>query len=82
LLSTRKTSGKADSGEAVQCGAKTKTAREPASLTSQGVSRMASRPPENAALITRIRREFQCFRSKRPEKPAFVSKIFAAVADF
>src|SRR5260370_4719983 len=31
---------------------------------------------------TRIRREFQCFRSKRPEKPAFVSKIFAAVADF
>jgi hypothetical protein len=31
---------------------------------------------------TRIRREFQCFRSKRTEKPAFVSKIFAAVADF
>jgi hypothetical protein len=51
-VSTRKTSGKADSGEAVQCGAKTKTAREPASLTSQGVSRMASRPPEDAALIT------------------------------
>jgi hypothetical protein len=52
IVSTRKTSGKADSGEAVQCGAKTKTAREPASLTSQGVSRMASRPPEDAALIT------------------------------
>ena len=31
---------------------------------------------------TRIRREFQCFRSKWPEKPAFVSKIFAAVARF
>ena len=52
MLSTRKTSEKADSGEAVQCGAKTKTAREPASLRSQGVSRMASRPPEDAALIT------------------------------
>jgi hypothetical protein len=25
--------------------------------------------------ITRIRREFQCFRSKWPEKPVFVSKI-------
>ncbi len=32
--------------------------------------------------LTRIRREFQCFRSKWPEKPAFVSKIFAAVARF
>jgi hypothetical protein len=32
--------------------------------------------------ITRIRREFQCFRSKWPERPAFVSKIFAAVARF
>src|SRR5260370_24247619 len=34
------------------------------------------------SIPTRIRREFQCFRSKRPEKPAFVSTIFAAVADF
>jgi hypothetical protein len=32
--------------------------------------------------ITRIRREFQCFRSKWPEKPAFASEIFAAVAQF
>jgi hypothetical protein len=50
-LSTRKTKNlrKADSEEAVQCDAKTKTARE---LTSQGVSRMASRPPEDAVLIT------------------------------
>src|SRR6266446_3037618 len=31
---------------------------------------------------TWIRREFQCFRSKSAEKPAFVSKIFAAVARF
>ena len=37
-LSTRKTSGKADSRAAVQCSGKTETAREPASLTSQGVS--------------------------------------------
>ena len=36
--STRKTSGKADSRAAVQCSGKTETAREPASLTSQGVS--------------------------------------------
>jgi hypothetical protein len=33
-------------------------------------------------LTTRIRREFQCFRSKGPEKPVFVSKIFAALARF
>jgi hypothetical protein len=39
-------------------------------------------PFPHSLTITRIRREFQCFRSKRPEKPAFVYKIFAAVADF
>ena len=37
-MSTRKASGKADSWAAVQCGGNTETAREPASLTSQGVS--------------------------------------------
>ena len=37
-LSTRKTSGMADSGAAVQCSSRTKTARKPARLTSQGVS--------------------------------------------
>jgi hypothetical protein len=49
---------------------------------------LISRPGSSALLIrkllpcdgvkrggTRIRREFQCFRSKRPEKAAFVSKI-------
>ena len=38
--------------------------------------------PSRLTCETRIRREFQCFRSKWPEKPAFVSKIFAAVARF
>jgi hypothetical protein len=32
--------------------------------------------------ITWIRREFHYFRSKLPEKAAFVAKIFAAVAHF
>jgi hypothetical protein len=32
--------------------------------------------------ITRIRCEFQSFHAKWPEKPAFVSKMFAAVAQF
>jgi hypothetical protein len=46
------------------------------------VARGHDRKPMEVADITRIRREFQCFRSKWPEKPVFVSKIFAAVARF
>jgi len=51
ILSTRKTSGEADFGAAIQCGSRTETARKPASLASQGVSEV-NWPPEDAVPFT------------------------------